>query len=408
MPLSDAKVKAAKVPEDKKQLKLSDGGGLYLMTTLSGKYWRLNYRFGGKQKTLAVGVYPSVSLKEARDKRERARKLLEKNIDPSQAKQQERRKRHTEELAATFEGVAREWLDKNKAKWVPAYTKRMRNWLENDVLPWVGSLPIVDIKAVDILAVIRKAESRGAIETAHKLRTICGQVLRYAVATTLIESDPSRDLHGALEPVITTHRATITEPKKVGELLRAIDGFEGTFIVQCALRITPYVFTRPGELRHAEWSEVALEAAEWRIPAEKMKMKELHIVPLSKQVVEVLRDLQALTGAGKYVFPSIRSSSRPMSENTVNASLRRIGYAKDEMCAHGFRAMASTLLHEHGWKSDIIERQLAHKEGNAIKGAYNHARHLPERVEMMQAWADYLDALREGSNVIPIKAGAKV
>jgi len=405
MALSDVKVKAATLPADKKQIKLSDSGGLYLLVNASGKYWRLKYRFAEKEKTLSIGVYPQTSLKEARNKRDAARKLLEKNIDPSQNKQAERRRAIVESQAATFEGVARELINKNKTKWSKGYAKSTQSRLKRHVFPWLGSMRIADIEAPDVLSVIQRAENRGTIEMAHRLKMLCGQVFRYGVATGRIESDPCRDLKGALTPLVTTHYATITEPNKVGELLRAIEGFEGTFVVQCALRITPYVFLRPGELRHGEWTEIDLEAAEWRIPAEKMKMKEMHIVPLSKQVVAILNELQVVTGNGKYVFPSIRNSSRPMSENTVNASLRRLGYDKSEMCAHGFRAMASTLLHEKGWKSDIIERQLAHKEGNAIKGAYNHARYLPERRKMMQDWADYLDKLKAGAEVISISSG---
>jgi len=407
MALSDVKVKAAKVPDGKKQIKLSDGAGLYLLVKPTGKYWKLKYRFSGKEKTLSIGVYPSVGLKEAREKREAAKKLLEKNIDPSQAKQQERREKRTRQRSITFEGVADEWMQKNKVKWVPAYSVRIQRWLANDINPWLGSLPIDEIKAADVLAVLRKAESRGTITTAHKLRSIIGQVFRYAVATTRISSDPSRDLRGALTPKVVKHRATITDPKAIGALLRAIYAFEGTFVVQCAMKITPYVFVRPGELRHAEWSEIDLDKAEWRIPAEKMKMKSMHIVPLASQVVAILRELQPLTGGGRYVFPSIRGGVRPMSENTVNATLRRIGYAKEEICAHGFRGMASTMLHEQGWPSDVIERQLAHQEGNDVKRAYNHAQHLPERKKMMQHWADYLDGLREGADVIPINRRAE-
>ncbi len=402
MALSDAKIKAATVPDGKKQFKLSDGGGLFLQVLKSGKYWRMNYRYAGKQKTLSIGVYPSVTLKEARNKREKAKKLLENNIDPSQQKKKEKRRAITASQAATFEGVARELIKKNKTKWSVTYATNIQSRLERHILPWLGSMPITYIEAPDVLAVIQRAENRGTIEMAHRLKMLCGQIFRYAVATGRVKSDPTRDLQGALSPIVTTHRATITEPKKVGALLRAIQGFEGTLVVKCALQITPYLFVRPGELRHAEWNEFDFDAAEWRIPAEKMKMQVTHIVPLPKQVIAILRELQPQTGSGKYVFPSIRNIHRPMSENTVNASLRRIGYDKSEICAHGFRAMASTMLHEQGWDSDVIERQLAHKEGNAIKGAYNHARHLPERVKLMQHWANYLDELRDGAQVISI------
>jgi len=402
MALSDIRVKTATVPSDKRQAKLSDGNGLYLLVNQSGKYWRFDYRFGEKRKTMALGVYPNVRLKEARDKCIAAHKLLEQNIDPCRDKQTKKRRAIVESKADTFKGVAEELLEKNNNKWSDSYSKSTRSRLERHVFPWLGQMKIADIEAPDVLSVIQRAENRGTVEMAHRLKMLCGQVFRYAVATGRVKSDPSRDLRGAIQPLVTQHYATIIEPKKVGELMRAIAGFEGTFVVMCALKITPLVFVRPGELRHAEWDEIDFEKSEWRIPAEKMKMRVIHIVPLARQAVEILNDLQPLTGGGKYVFPSIRSSSRPMSENTVNASLRRIGYGKDEICAHGFRAMASTILHEQGWSSDVIERQLSHKEGNAIKGAYNHARHLPERRKMMQQWADYLDALRDGAKIIQI------
>ncbi|RMH10647.1 MAG: DUF4102 domain-containing protein [Gammaproteobacteria bacterium] len=403
MPLTDIRVKTVKLPEGKKQMRLSDGGGLYLQVTPTGKYWRLNYRFAGKQKTLAIGVYPRVSLKEARKARETAKKLLERNIDPSLHKQKERRRAAAQARTATFGGIAREMIERNRNKWSVSYARDVESRLEKHVLPWLANVPITEIEAPDVLAVLRRVESYGKIETANRLKMLCSQVFRYAVATGHIKSDPTRDLKGALAPVVNKHRATITDPKKIGELLRAIDGFEGTLVVKCALRMTPYVFTRPGELRRAEWEEIDFENAEWRIPAHKMKMRLMHVVPLAKQVIEILKEVEPVSGGGRYVFPSARSVHRPMSENTINVSLRRLGYGKDEICAHGFRAMASTILHEQGWNTDVIERQLAHKEGNAIKGAYNHARHLPERRKMMQQWADYLDALRDGAQVISIR-----
>jgi len=402
MALSDVKVKAAKVPEGKNQMKLADSGGLYLLVKPSGKYWRLDYRFGDKRRTMALGVYPRVSLKEARDKRESAKKLLEKNIDPSQRKQADRRKAIAQSTEATFKGVATEWMAKQSTQWVKTTIINTQAKLDKHIFPWIGQMSIADIKAPDILALVQRVEARGTIETAHRLKMLCSRIFRYGIATGKVKYDPTVGLQGALVPLNVQHRATITEPKAVGALLRAIHAFEGTLVVQCAMQITPYVFVRPGELRQAEWSEIDFEKSEWRIPAEKMKMRVMHIVPLARQVVTILKELQPLTGNGRYVFPSIRNASRPMSENTVNASLRRIGYSKEEICAHGFRAMASTMLHEQGWDSDIIERQLAHKEGNAIKEAYNHARHLPERVKLMQHWADYLDSLRDGAVVIPI------
>jgi len=404
MTLTDAKVRAARVPEGKQQVKISDGGGLYLLTNPTGKYWKMAYRFGVKQKTLSLGVYPKVSLKEARGKRDDAHKLLEQNIDPSQHKKAARRKAIVDSQADSFEAVARELIAKNKNKWSATYAKSTQSRLERHVFPWLGTMRIKEIEPPDVLSIIQRAENRGTIEMAHRLKMLCGQVFRYGIATGRIKSDPSRDLKGALAPMVTQHYATIIEPKKIGELLRAIQGFEGTFVVQCALQITPYVFVRPGELRHAEWSEINFDEEEWRIAARKMKMKALHIVPLSRQVIEILRELEPLTGSGQYVFPANGRLNRPMSENTINVTLRRLGYDKNEICAHGFRAMASTMLHEQGWNSDIIERQLAHKEGNAIKGAYNHARHLPERQKMMQAWANHLDELRDGAQVIELQS----
>jgi len=402
MALSDLKVKAARVPESKNQLKLADSGGLYILVKASGKYWRLDYRFGDKRKTMALGIYPRVSLKEARGKRETAKQLLDQNIDPSQRKQADRRKAIAKSNAATFKGVANEWMAKKSAQWVKTTIKNTQAKLDNHILPWIGSRPIADIEAPDILALIQRVEKRGTIETAHRLKMLCSRIFRYGIATGKVKYDPTIGLHDALIPLNVKHRATITEPKAVGALLRAMHAYEGTFVVQCAMQITPYVFVRPGELRHAEWSEIDLEKAEWRIPAEKMKMRVMHIVPLSAQVIAILKELYALTGNGKYVFPSIRNAAGTMSENTINASLRRIGYDKSKICAHGFRAMASTMLHEQGWPSDVIERQLSHKEGNAIKEAYNHARHLPERVKLMQHWADYLDGLRHGADIIPL------
>jgi len=400
MALNDLAVKKAKVTG--KQYKLADGRGMYLMVTAKGaKSWRLDYRFNGKRKTLTLGLYPDVSLKVAREKRDEARRMIADDIDPSIQKQATRTAK-----ADSFEAVAREWFAKEKTIWKPSHAETVITRLENNIFPWLGSTPINDIEPPDMLAVLRRIESRGAIETAHRIKRVCGQVFRYGIATGRCKRDPVPDLRGALQPVKQTHLATITDTKRVGELLRAIEGYSGTFEVKCALQVAPYLFVRPGELRHAEWSEIDLEAAQWRIPADKMKMKRKHLVPLSRQVVAILRDLQPLTGRGKYLFPSVRSTVRPMSENTVNAALRRMGFEKGEICGHGFRAMASTILHEQGWKSDVIERQLAHVEGNKVKGAYNHAEHLPERVKMMQHWADYLDGLRTGADVVPIRRKA--
>lgn len=397
MPLSDTSVRNAK-PESKPR-KLSDGGGMFLLVTPSGgKWWRFKYRFKGKEKLLSLGVYPDVSLKEARERRDEARKLLANGIDPS-----EMRKAEKNSQADSFEEVAREWYDKFKPSWSDSHALRILRRLEQNIFPWLGSRPIKTISAPDLLAVIRRIEARGAVETAHRALQNCGQIFRYAVACGRAERDPSGDLRGALPPSEEKHHASLTDPKAVAALLRDLDAYEGSFVTRCALRLAPLVFVRPGELRHAEWSEIDLDHAEWRIPAEKMKARTMHIVPLSKQAVEILRELHALTGQGKYLFPSVRTGARPMSENTVNAALRRLGYSKDEMTGHGFRSMASTILNEQGWNRDAIERQLAHAERNSVRAAYNYAEFLPERRKMMQSWSDYLDALRSGAKVIPLR-----
>ncbi len=391
MPLTDTAIRNAK-PQNK-QYKLTDEKGMYLLVSNAGKYFRLDYRFAGKRKTLALGVYPDVKLIEAREKRDEARKMVANGIDPVQARKIQKTI-IIEQSENSFEAIAREWHLKYSTNWADSHASKILRRFELYVFPWLGSRPISAITPPELLAVLRKIESRGILETAHRAQQNCGQVFRYAIATGRAGRDPSSDLKGALTPAKHKRMATITAPNKIGELLRAIDGYEGTPIAKCALRLAPLLFVRPGELRHAEWDEIDLGTAEWRIPAKKMKMKDPHIVPLSSQAVEVVRDIEPITGKGKYVFPSLRSNSRPMSENTVLAALRRMGFTKEEMSGHGFRAMASTVLHEQGWPSDVIERQLAHAERNSIKAAYNHAQHLPERRKMMQAWADYLENLK--------------
>lgn len=399
MALSDVAIRKSQPQE--KQYKMTDGEGLYLLITpAGGKYWRLDYRFDGKRKTYAIGTYPDVPLKLARERKSDARKLLAEGIDPNEFKKSARLAR-MEASASSFEYVAREWLLKFSTKWTDEHTDRLRRRFENDVFPYIGSKPISQIDAPELLRVIRRIESRGAIDTAHRALQNCGMVFRYAIATGRASNDPSGSLKGALPPVKKKHHASITDSRKIGGLLRAIDGYEGHFITRCALQFVPYCFVRPKELRHAEWSEFDFDKAEWRIPADKMKMRDIHIVPLSKQALSVLSEIQPLTGGGKYVFPSLRSSQRPMSENTINAALRRMGFSKDEMTGHGFRSMASTLLNEQGWNKDAIERQLAHSERDEVRASYNFAQYLPERVKMMQAWADYLDALKNHSNVVP-------
>jgi integrase len=396
MPLTDTAVRNAK--PGGKPFKLADEKGLYLLVNATGKYWRMNYRFTGKQKTLALGVYPAITLAKARERRDEARKLLAHDTDPSMVKAIQKQTRQ-QAAANSFEAVAREWHGKKQPGWAPATARRILRSLEKDMFPWVGSLPIKDITAPTLLATIRRVESRGALELAHRIREMAGQVFRYAVATGRAERDPSGDLRGALPPVRVRHHASVTDPGQIATLLRDIDGYSGSFITLCAMQLAPLVFVRPGELRHAEWSEFNLDSAEWRIPGHKMKMQDKHIVPLSQQAMEVLRAIQPLTGSGRYVFPSVRTTARPMSENTINAALRRLGYEKNEMTGHGFRSMASTILHEQGWPHEAIERQLAHAERNAVSAAYNYAEHLPKRREMMQAWADYLEALKSGAKV---------
>jgi integrase len=376
-----------------KAYKLTDEKGLFLFITPSGgKYWRFKYRFGGKEKKLAFGVYPEVSLAEAREKRDQARKLLANDVDPAVVKQATKNA-IVQATENSFQLVALEWYAKFSAKWVASHGDRTLRRLEKDVFPWIGNRPICEIKAPELLTVLRRIENRGAIETAHRIHQICGQIFRYAIATGKAERDISNDLRGALPPTRKRHHATIVDPKKIAELLKAIQSYEGYFVTKCALQLAPLFFVRPGELRKAEWSEFNFETAEWRIPAEKMKMRATHIVPLSTQAISILQELETLTGNSPYVFPSIRTLRRPMSDNTVLGALRRLGYSKDEMTGHGFRSMASTLLNEQGWNRDAIERQLAHAERNNIRAAYNYAEYLSERRKMMQHWADYLETL---------------
>lgn len=392
MALTELKIRSIK-PKDK-PYKIADEKGLFLLITPKGsKYWRFKYRFAGKEKLLALGIYPDVTLAEARDKRDEARKLLANDVDPGLAKQLSKR---ATKIAHenSFEAIAREWHLKFSAKWTAHHGEKILRRLEKDVFPWIGQKPITEINAPELLSVFRRIENRGAVETAHRAHQNCSQIFRYAIASGKAERDTSADLKGALTPVTKRHYASIVEPKAIGTLLRAIENYQGYFVTKCALKLAPLLFVRPGELRKAEWSEFNFETAEWRIPAEKMKMRVMHIVPLSHQALSILKELQPLTGEGLYVFPGLRTPNRPMSENTVLAALRRLGYEKDEMTGHGFRAMACTILNEQGWNRDAIERQLAHAERNSVRAAYNYAEHLAERRKMMQEWADYLDVLK--------------
>jgi len=403
MALTALQVKGAK-PADK-PYKLYDGGGLILLVQPTGaKYWRYRYSFTGKEKLLALGVYPDLSLSDARALHSEARNLLAKGIDPSQAK----RASKAAKLALTensFELVAREWHTKNLHTWKRSNADKLLNLLQNDLFPWLGKRPVGDITAPELLQTIRRIESRGVLETAHRARSLCGQIFRYAIATSKAERDPSADIRGALPPVKHKHHASITDPVKIGKLLRDIDGYTGTFIVRCAFKLSPLVFLRAGELRSAEWCEFDLDKAEWRIADGRMKKEGAHIVPLATQAVAILREIHPLTGSGRYVFPSAVSTLKPMSENAIRAALRSLGYTNDDMTPHGFRSMASTQLNEQGFNADVIEIQLAHIERNAIRAAYNYAQYLPERRRMMQHWADYLDGLKAGADVITIHKG---
>lgn len=401
MALTDPRVRNAKAKE--KAYKLTDEKGLFLLVNKNGsKYWRMDYRFAGKRKTLAIGVYPVVSLKDARGKLEDARKLLREKVDPSEVKKSEKRSQRVV-VADGFESVAREWITKFSQEWTAEHKERITRRFELNIFPWLGDKDVANVTAPELLTLLQRIENRGALDTAHRTHQNCGQVFRYAISTGKATTDPAASLKGALPTVSSKHHASITDPVEIGKLLRVINGYTGNFVTKCALRLAPLVFVRPGELRNAEWKEIDLDSQEWRIPAEKMKMKQLHIIPLSSQSIEIMKELYPLTGHGKYLFPSVRSASRPMSENTVNGALRRLGYTKKEMTGHGFRSMASTLLNEQGWHWDAIERQLAHSEHNSARAAYNYAEHLPERIKMMAHWADYLGGLAGGADIITLK-----
>ena len=348
MPLSDLKLKKSK-PKDK-PYKISDEEGLYIFISPSGgKLWRMNYRFNNKQKTLSMGKYPLISLKQARMLRDEAKDLLAHGIDPSEHKRTEQLV-IIEKTENTFENIAREWYKKNTPLWVERNQKKILSSLERNVFPVIGNMPIKELKAPDLMVIVNKLELQGTNYTAKRAIQYCGRIFRYAIQTARAEHDITADLRGAIAPHKQKHFASITEPAKVGELLRAIDSFDGHFTIACALKLSPLVFVRPSELRCAEWTEFDFEIKEWRIPEERMKMNEQHIVPLSKQTLAIVKELKKLTGTEKYLFPSVRTNSRPISDNTINASLRRLGYTKEQMTAHGFRSLASTLLNEQGVK----------------------------------------------------------
>lgn len=386
--------------------KYADGGGMYLLVKAAGKYWRQDYTYTGKRKTLALGVYPAVTLAQARKRRDKARELLAEGIDPSTAKREEKQAKAAA-AGNTFEAVAEQWLKATAAKRAAITQDKVSTWLRKDVFPYIGKMPITSIGPRDVLAVVRKMEARGVFDSAKRIAQICGQVFRYAVAEGTAERDVTIDLRGAFQHAEKKHYAAITDPTRLGELLRSIHAYSGHPYSVAALKLSPMVFLRPGELRTGEWAEIDLEAAEWRIPGSKMKMGNDHIVPLSRQAVEILRGLQAITGYGRYVFPSLRTGERPMSENTVNAALRGMGYSTEIHTGHGFRATARTIMDEVlGERVDLIEHQLAHAVKDANGRAYNRTAHLPARREMMQRWADYLDKLRRGADVVPIGRAA--
>jgi integrase len=402
MALTDVAIRNAKFGAQSN--KLADGEGMFLLLTpAGGKLWRLKYRIDGREKLLAIGPYPEIGLSEARKRREMARALIAEGKDPSREKQRAKVRKRIQ-AADTFTAIANEYCAKRRRDgekgWAPATATRSE-YLLSLLNSSIGRLAIADIEPADVLAAIRKIEAKGNLESARRTLQLSSAVFRYAVATARLRSDPTRDLRGALTAPTVTHYGAITDASRVGELLRAIDGYEGQGLTKIALQFAPHVFVRPGELRHAEWSEIDLEGALWIIPAGKMKMRKAHHVPLSRQSVELLRLMHTATGPTGYVFPSIRTRSRPMSENTINAGLRRLGYASDEMTAHGFRAMASTLLNESGkWHPDAIERALAHGDDDKVRAAYHRGAHWQERVQMAQWWSDNLDALRKGADIV--------
>lgn len=393
MPLSDIAVKRAKPIE--KARKLFDGRGLYLLVTPKGqKYWRFKYRFEHKEKLLALGVYPDVTLKMARGRRDDARRLVADGIDPAEKRKATKATKKAQ-AENSFETIAREWFSKNQRVWKKSHSSKIIRRLERDIFPYIGSKPISNIEPPELLKVIQKIEKRGAFETAHRAMQNCGQVFRYAVATGRALRDPTSDLKGALSPTVASNFASMTEPKEVGALLRTLEGYQGTPVVRSALKLAPLVFVRPGELRTARWADIDLENSLWCFKVTKTESD--HIVPLARQAVEVLQEIFPLTQHSEFVFPSARSPKRPMSENAILAALRRMDIPKENMSGHGFRAMARTILDEVlEFPIHIIEQQLAHAVRDMHGRAYNRTKHLPQRKNMMQVWADYLDQIKRG------------
>lgn len=400
--LTETKIRAARPKET--LYKLSDGKGLHLaITTEGGRWWRLRYRHGGKEKMLSLGTYPEVGLAIARERRDEARKLIAGGIDPSAE-----RKANKSSGADAFEVMAREFMDKQRRKVTDSTWQRDMDQLERIYFPTLGAKPISSIEAPELLACLRRVEKAGNVETAHRARGLAGRVFRYAIATGKTKHDVAADLRGALEPAIKRSYPAITDPTEVGALMRAIEGYSGHPVATAALKLAPLLFVRPGELRKAEWVEFDLDGDEplWRIPAEKMKARREHLVPLCAQAVSILKELKPMTGHRSYVFPAIGQANRPMSENTLGAALLRMGYAREIMVAHGFRSMASTLLNEQGWHPDVIELQLAHKDKDETRRTYNRAARLVDRRKMMIAWANHLDVLKARGDVTPIRRRA--
>ncbi len=413
--LTDSKVKTATPKADGRPQNLTDGGGMYLHTKPTGKYWRYNYRLDGKMKTLTIGTYPETTLKAARDKHDEARALLARGVDPSSHKRAMKAS-CTSATSHSFEAIAREWFERSKTSWSESHTVRTISYLERDVFPWIGKANINQVTAGDVIKIVQRVEARGAGDAARRVKQYILQVYKYAVTMELAERNPAADIDNSiiLKPRSKKHFAAITDPLKVGQLVRDIAVYQGSFVMRCALQLSSLVMLRPGELRAAEWEEIDLDAAIWTIEIRRMKApthikranQSVHLIPLSSQAVEVLRELYPLTGRFKYVFPSARGASRPMSENGVRSALRTLGYDNDTMTPHGFRGMASSLLNELGFNPDAVERQLAHQDTNKIRAAYNRAEYMEERTKMMQAWADYLDTLKAGGKVIPFKTKA--
>ncbi|MCF8177726.1 MAG: tyrosine-type recombinase/integrase [Sulfuritalea sp.] len=399
MALTDTAIRNTK--PQAKSTKLADGDGLYLLVNPNGsKWWRLDYRIDGKRKTLSMGVYPDVSLKLARERRQEARSLLATGADPGE--QRKAQKKAKAEIGSnTFEAIAREWMATRGKEWTESYAGKTKSALERHAFPAVGARAITEITSPHLLALLRAIESRGIVDMAHRIQQHCGAIFRYAIATGRATNDPVPSLKGSLSTVKQEHYAALTDPAEYAALLRDIDAYRGEATTKAAMQLLALTFQRTKEVRFAEWSQFDLEGGLWRIPAEIMKMREAHIVPLSQQSIDVLKRMQPLTGEGRLVFPSSISRERPISENTVVYALARMGY-KGRMTGHGFRSVASTLLNEQGYRHDVIERQLAHAEKNAVRAAYNRAEYLPERKSMMQEWADYLDKLKAGAVVIPL------